>query len=295
MKKICTITLIGRPNVGKSSLLNKLINYDLSIISKHVQTTRDQIRGIYNDHECQFIFLDTPGIHKGKNLLSEKLNQKSYQALEESDLVMFLFPANEEIGKGDKYILHRIKDAQVNNVIGIITKIDLIKNKDILEEKVNQLKELGFKKILGVGFEHDQTYKDVINEIKNYAYDGECLYEEDEFTDVPMRFIAKEIIRENALQYLYDELPHSIAVEITEFTESEKEQIPYNIQAILYVKKESQKGILIGKGAQMIKKISMNARQKMEKIFDHKVYLNVSVKVNENWVDDETKIKQMGY
>ena len=145
MKKICTITLIGRPNVGKSSLLNKLINYDLSIISKHVQTTRDQIRGIYNDHECQFIFLDTPGIHKGKNLLSEKLNQKSYQALEESDLVMFLFPANEEIGKGDKYILHRIKDAQVNNVIGIITKIDLIKNKDILEEKVNQLKELGLK------------------------------------------------------------------------------------------------------------------------------------------------------
>lgn len=295
MKKICTITLIGRPNVGKSSLLNKLINYDLSIISKHVQTTRDQIRGIYNDKECQFIFLDTPGIHKGKNLLSEKLNQKSYQALEESDLVMFLVPANEEIGKGDKYILHRIKDAQINNVIGIITKIDLIKNKDMLEEKVNQLKELGFKKILGVGFERNQTYKDVIEEIKNYAYDGEPLYEEDDITDVPMRFIAKEIIREIALQYLYDELPHSIAIEITEFKENENERIPYDIQAVIYVKKESQKGILIGKGAQMIKKISMNARKKMERIFNHKIYLNVSVKVNENWVDDETKIKQMGY
>lgn len=295
MKKICTIALIGRPNVGKSSLLNKLINYDLSIISKHVQTTRDEIKGIYNDDECQFIFLDTPGIHKGQNLLSEKLNQKSYSSLEQCDLAMFLVPANEEIGKGDKFILHRIKDAKVENAIAIITKIDLTKNKDILDEKAKQLKELGFKKIFGVGFDHHQSYKDIIEEIKNYAYEDEPLYEENDITDVPMRFIAKEIIRENALAYLYDELPHSIAVEIVQFIENEETNKPYDIQAIIYVKKESQKGILIGKNAQMIKKISINSREKIEKLFDHKVYLNISVKVNENWVDDENKIKQMGY
>lgn len=290
-KKTCTVLLIGRPNVGKSTLLNKILNYEVAIVSKFAQTTRDQIKGIYNDDEYQLVFLDTPGMHKGQNLLSRRLNQKAIESLKSADLILFLTPANDEFGRGDNYILNLVKETKTPTII-VLTKIDLAKDKSLMNNKTETLKKMGIKDIFGVGFDYDQSYIDLLNEIKKYAIEQEVEFEDDIFTDSSMRFLAKEIIRESALSKLYDELPHSIAVEIDDFKEQEN---LFEIYATIYVKKESQKGILIGKNASMIKNISIDARQKMQRIFNSRIFLNIGVKVSEDWVNDENKIKKLGY
>lgn len=290
-KKTCTVLLIGRPNVGKSTLLNKILNYEVAIVSKFAQTTRDQIKGIYNDDEYQLVFLDTPGMHKGQNLLSRRLNQKAIESLKSADLILFLTPANDEFGRGDNYILNLVKETKTPTII-VLTKIDLAKDKSLMNNKIETLKKMGIKDIFGVGFDYDQSYIDLLNEIKKYAIEQEVEFEDDIFTDSSMRFLAKEIIRESALSKLYDELPHSIAVEIDDFKEQEN---LFEIYATIYVKKESQKGILIGKNASMIKNISIDARQKMQRIFNLRIFLNIGVKVSEDWVNDENKIKKLGY
>ena len=290
-KKTCTVLLIGRPNVGKSTLLNKILNYEVAIVSKFSQTTRDQIKGIYNDDEYQLVFLDTPGMHKGQNLLSRRLNQKAIESLKSADLILFLTPANDEFGRGDNYILNLVKETKTPTII-VLTKIDLAKDKSLMNNKIETLKKMGIKDIFGVGFDYDQSYIDLLNEIKKYAIEQEVEFEDDIFTDSSMRFLAKEIIRESALSKLYDELPHSIAVEIDDFKEQEN---LFEIYATIYVKKESQKGILIGKNASMIKNISIDARQKMQRIFNSRIFLNIGVKVSEDWVNDENKIKKLGY
>lgn len=290
-KKTCTVLLIGRPNVGKSTLLNKILNYEVAIVSKFAQTTRDQIKGIYNDDEYQLVFLDTPGMHKGQNLLSRRLNQKAIESLKSADLILFLTPANDEFGRGDNYILNLVKETKTPTII-VLTKIDLAKDKSLMNNKIETLKKMGIKDIFGVGFDYDQSYIDLLNEIKKYAIKQEVEFEDDIFTDSSMRFLAKEIIRESALSKLYDELPHSIAVEIDDFKEQEN---LFEIYATIYVKKESQKGILIGKNASMIKNISIDARQKMQRIFNSRIFLNIGVKVSEDWVNDENKIKKLGY
>lgn len=290
-KKTCTVLLIGRPNVGKSTLLNKILNYEVAIVSKFAQTTRDQIKGIYNDDEYQLVFLDTPGMHKGQNLLSKRLNQKAIESLKSANLILFLTPANDEFGRGDNYILNLVKETKTPTII-VLTKIDLVKDKSLMNNKIEALKKMGIKDIFGVGFDYDQSYIDLLNEIKKHAIEQEAEFEDDIFTDSSMRFLAKEIIRESALSKLYDELPHSIAVEIDDFKEQEN---LFEIYATIYVKKESQKGILIGKNASMIKNISIDARQKMQRIFNSKIFLNIGVKVSEDWVNDENKIKKLGY
>ena len=290
-KKTCTVLLIGRPNVGKTTLLNKILNYEVAIVSKFAQTTRDQIKGIYNDDEYQLVFLDTPGMHKGQNLLSRRLNQKAIESLKSADLILFLTPANDEFGRGDNYILNLVKETKTPTII-VLTKIDLAKDKSLMNNKIEILKKMGIKDIFGVGFDYDQSYIDLLNEIKKYAIEQEVEFEDDIFTDSSMRFLAKEIIRESALSKLYDELPHSIAVEIDDFKEQEN---LFEIYATIYVKKESQKGILIGKNASMIKNISIDARQKMQRIFNSRIFLNIGVKVSEDWVNDENKIKKLGY
>ncbi|WP_330463354.1 GTPase Era [Metamycoplasma gateae] len=295
MKKICYVGLIGRPNVGKSTLLNNVLDYDLTIVSNLAQTTRDNIKGIYNDDESQIIFIDTPGIHKAEYLLSEKLNEKSYNTIQTVDVVLFLTPANEKLGTGDKFIINKIKDLTETNLIAVITKVDLAKNKEELNKKAMELKELGFSTVLGVGVGYKQTYNDLIDEIKKYSYEDEKPYEDDQLSDISLRFIAKEIIRESAIKNLYEEVPHSIAVLIDDFKESEDENVPYNIFATIYTKSESQKGIVIGQGGKKIKSISMASREKMSKVFQHSVNLFLKVKVDNNWVDKEEKIKKAGY
>ncbi|MGV2392517.1 UNVERIFIED_CONTAM: GTPase Era [Campylobacter lari] len=272
--KVCIASIIGRPNVGKSSLLNKIIAYDLAIVSNTPQTTRDQITGVYTDDEYQLVFVDTPGIHKPLNLLGESLNNEAYNSTKDIDCLLFLTPINEKILTGDKAILERIKN--IEHKLAVISKIDLAKSPEQLNKKIQELSEYNFQKILSVSQNNLRSIDDLIKEIKKYAYEGEPFYDKDYITDKSMRFIAKEIIRESAINLLHDELPHSIAVEVNDFFEHED---LIEINATIYVKKHSQKGILIGKSANMIKEIGSRSRRKMQMQFGTKVILKTNVKV----------------
>ncbi|WP_075277695.1 GTPase Era [Mycoplasmopsis bovis] len=288
--KVCIISILGRPNVGKSSLLNKIIKYDLAIVSNVPQTTRDQIMGVYTENDYQFVFVDTPGIHKPVNLLGESLNKEAFSSINDIDCILFLTPVNEEIKSGDKLILERIANSK--NKIAVISKIDLAKSPDDISKKIKSLEEFNFQKIISVSNKNDKSIDSLIEILKEYSYEAPPFYDEDYITDKSMRFMAKEYIRESAINLLTDELPHSIAVEVQDFIEEEDR---ITINAVIYVKKDSQKGILIGKGASMIKKIGTNARMKMGHQFNSKVTLNLKVKVSNKWINDKSALKKFGY
>lgn len=288
--KICFVTIIGRPNVGKSTLLNKLINFETAITSSVAQTTRDQILGVYTNENLQIIFTDTPGIHKPQNKLGEKLNKNAIESLEDVDLVLFLTPINESIGKGDLFILDLIKNKK--NKVAIITKTDLSVESEKFHQKEQELQGFGFREIWMFNDKLTSYSNIIIEKIEKYAYEGTPFYDEDTITDRPLRFFASEIIRKHANENLKEELPHSICVQIDNFKEGEDF---WDIYSTIYVKKESQKGIVIGKSGSMIKIIGTNARKHMENQFGVKVNLNLKVKVNKNWVDNEKQLKQWGY
>lgn len=291
MRKICFATIIGRPNVGKSSLLNKILNFNLSIVTATPQTTRDQITGVYTDNDSQIIFIDTPGIHKPLNKLGDHLNKNALDTVKEVDLVLFLSPADEELGKGDLMILEQLKNAK--HKIAVISKIDKINDPTILTNKIEALNEYGFDEIVSESINKPKSIEALIKEIKKYTYEDVEYYDEDYITDKSMRFLAKEIIRESAINALYEELPHSIAVEVVEFNEIDEKHL--NIDALIYVKKNSQKGMVIGAKGSKIKEIGRNARLKMQVEFNASVVLNLNVKVAKKWVDDEALIKRFGY
>ncbi|MGZ9413774.1 GTPase Era [Mycoplasma sp. 480] len=288
--KVCFVAIIGRPNVGKSSLLNAILQYDLSIVSAKPQTTRDQINGIYNEEGYQIVFIDTPGIHKSKQKLGDSLNNSSYESLKNADLILFLQPADQEIGTGDFMILEKIKNFK--NKIALITKVDLVSDKETLKRKAEQLKSKGFSLVLGTSITYEQTIQELINEIKKYSYESEPFYPVEDITDKSMRFLAKEIVRKNAINLLEDEVPHNIAVIVNDFIEKEHSM---QIDVTIYVSRDSQKGIVIGKNGAMIKQIGINSRKELEELFNSKIFLSTNVKVSKNWVNNEKVIKKMGY
>lgn len=290
--KVCWVTLIGRPNVGKSTLLNQLIKYDLSIISPVAQTTRDKINGVYTDDEYQIIFFDTPGIHKPLSKFGDSLNQKAIETIKESDLVLFLSPINQEISSGDEMIMEQIKN--VKNKIALITKSDLSNDELTIITKTNELKAKGFEEVFLISAKKHDLVEKLLNKIKKFAYEDNQYFDDDYITDKTELFLSKEIIRSSAINFLSDELPHSIAIKITQYTINEKENKRY-IEANIYCKKESQKGIIIGKNGTMIKKIGTLARKKIIEKFNANVQLNLHVKVDKNWIDNEKSIKKFGY
>ncbi|EIE40230.1 GTPase Era [Mycoplasmopsis canis] len=291
--KICFASILGRPNVGKSSLVNAIVGYNVAIVTDTAQTTRDQITGIYTEDDFQLIFTDTPGIHKPENKLGESLNKSAYDATKNVDVLLFLSPADEKIGPGDRMILEKI--SKHPHKIAVVSKVSKIKgNPEAMTKKIQELSEYNFEHIVSTDVNNLNSIYSLIDLIKdNYSYEGEAQYDEDYVTDKTVRFLAKEIIRESAINALYDELPHSIAVEILEFNEDDPDHTI--IDGIIYVKKDSQKGMVIGKNASKIKEIGKIARIKIMQQLQTKVTLTLKVKVAKKWNDDPESLSKFGY
>ena len=287
------VAIIARPNVGKSTLLNKLVGQKIAITTPVAQTTRKNIKGIYSDGDSQIIFIDTPGIHKPLNKLGEALSEQSKSVLDDVDLILFLVDAQDEAGRGDKWIVENYLKDTKTPILLVLNKVDLIKDLAKRELNTYSYKSL-FEKSLDtvkVSAKTGRNVDDLIEKIKNYLPLGQKLYDEDEVTDQNMREIASEIIREKIIFATKDEIPHSVAVVIENYKEEENID---KISAQIIVSNESQKKILIGKGGSMLKKIGTNARLELEKIVDKKVFLELFVKVVKNWQKDDNFIKSLG-
>ena len=288
------VSLIGRTNVGKSTLLNLLVGEKIAAITNKVQTTRTQIRGIVNRENSQIIFIDTPGIHKPKTRFNENMIELSWGAIQDSDVILFLIEADsKEIGRGDKKILEKIKESNKKTIL-IINKIDLI-GKEELAELINLYKnEYDFKAIIPISAVKEKYKNIVLDEIENNLKIGPAYYNIEEYTDQTLRQLAEETIREKALYLLKDEVPHGIYVKVEKmkFKKSKNNEPMYKIEAVIYTLKESHKGIIIGKGGSMLKRIGTMARQDMEKNFGTKIDLKTWVKVKEDWQNNENFFKQ---
>ncbi len=288
------VTLVGRTNVGKSTLLNLLVGEKVAAIANKVQTTRTAIKGIVNRENSQIIFIDTPGIHKPKTKLGETMNDTSFKEISEADVVLFLIEAtSKEIGKGDRIILDKIKNAKSKTIL-IINKIDLVKKEDLLSLIDLYRKEYDFEAVIPISAT-ESKYKDVIlDEIERNLKEGPAYYDKDEYTDQTLRQLAEETIREKALQILQDEVPHGIYVEVEKFQQRKNKsgQDIYDIEATIYCLRNSHKGIIIGKNGSMLKRIGQAARIDMEQNFGVKVNLKTWVKVKEDWQENDSIVNK---
>lgn len=288
------VTLIGRTNVGKSTLLNLLVGEKVAAIANKVQTTRTAIKGIVNRENSQIVFTDTPGIHKPKTKLNETMIETSFTSITDADVVLFLIEADsEDIGKGDKIILEKIKEANRNTIL-IINKIDLVKREKLLNLIEIYRKEYDFKAVIPISATNSK-YRDVIlDEIENNLKPGPAYYDIEEYTDQTLRQLAEETIREKALKLLQEEVPHGIYVEIEKMKQrknKQKEDI-YDIEATIYCLRNSHKGIIIGKNGEMLKRIGRAARIDMEENFGVKVNLKTWVKVKEDWQENDSIVNK---
>ena len=282
------VTIIGRTNVGKSTLINLLVGEKVAAIANKVQTTRTAIKGIVNRKNSQIIFTDTPGIHKPKHKLNETMVETSFTSLKDADLIMFLIEADsKEIGRGDTKILEKIKEANKKTIL-IINKIDLVKKGELLKLIDLYSKEYNFESIIPISALNEK-YKDVIlDEIEKNLKEGPAYYDIEEYTDQTLRQLAEEVIREKILRFLQDEVPHGVYVEVQKMQErtNKNGEDMYDIEANIYCIRESHKGIIIGKNGEMLKRIGRAARIDMEQNFGVKVNLKTWVKVKENWIDN---------
>ena len=292
-KKSGFVTLIGRPNVGKSTLMNHLIGQKIAITSDKPQTTRNRIQTVYTDDRGQIVFLDTPGIHKAKNKLGEYMVNVAEHTLKEVDVVLWLVEPTTFIGAGERHIAEQL--SKVNTpVILVINKIDTIKVQEEILTFIAAYKDVcDFAEIVPLSALKDKNTDVLLEQIFKYLPYGPQFYDEDTVTDQPMRQIAAELIREKALRLLDDEIPHGIAVVIEQMKERPNGII--DIEASIVCERESHKGIIIGKQGAMLKKISSLARQDMERFMGTKVYFQTWVKVKENWRDNPSAIQNFGY
>ena len=285
------VSLVGRPNVGKSTLLNSILGMKLAITSNVSGTTRNIIQGIYNDDDSQIIFVDTPGIHKPNNKLGNFMNKKAYNNTVGVDVILFLIDIDKGFGKGDQFILDRIKDKGVP-IFLLLNKIDKIKNKDVLLERINSLKELcDFKESIPISAEKKDNIDVVISCIKDNLEEGDRIYSEDELTNVSTKFIMAELVREKILELTRDEIPHTVTCYVENYKE-EKDVV--HIQVLVVVDRDNIKKIIIGKGGSMLKEIGTKARYDMEEFLGKKVYLETYVKTLKNWRDQEKYLVELG-
>lgn len=285
------VSIIGRPNTGKSTLLNTVLKTHLAIVSNVAGTTRNAIQGVYNDEETQIIFIDTPGLHKPQDRLGKLLNQDAYQSLDDIDVVLFVVDASAPLGKGDKFITQALKNTTAP-VILVLNKIDKLDNEGILNA-INTYKELyDFSDIVPISAIKDDNVNRLISVIKKYLTDDIKYYDDDTLTNTSVRFIIGELVREKILNLTNDEVPHSVTC-VTTLYEEKKDIININVDII--VDRDSLKKIIIGHNGQMIKNIGTYARRDIEAMLHKQIYLELYVKTIKNWRDKEKYLTELGF
>lgn len=285
------VSIVGRPNVGKSTLMNHLLNTKLAITSSTAQTTRNTIQGIYTDGDAQIIFMDTPGIHKPQDGLGSFMNTNALNSIFGVDIVLFIAPADEVIGKGDHFIIERLKEAE-GPVYLLLNKIDLL-SKDELVAKLMEWEALfDFKEIIPISALNGDNTDQLLTLIKNDLPEGVMYYPKDHITNHPERFIMAEFIREKVLYFTREEVPHSVAIVIEKMEDTPKGVF---VMAAIVVDRQSQKSIIIGKQGSMIKKIRLNAQREMKRFLQTPVELELFVKVERNWRNKQKYLREFGY
>lgn len=287
------VTLIGRPNVGKSTLMNHLIGQKIAITSNKPQTTRNRIQTVYTDERGQIVFLDTPGIHKAKNKLGEYMVNVAERTMNEVDVILWLVEPSTFIGAGERHIVEQLKRTKTP-VILIINKVDTVDKKEIIKYMDTYRKVYDFAEIIPVSALRAQNLDTVLDQIFKYLPYGPMFYDEDTITDQPQRQIVAEMIREKALRCLDEEIPHGIAVAIDQMKERKGGGM-FDIDATIICERDSHKGIIIGKGGSMLKRIGSEARRDIENMLEAKVNLQLWVKVKKDWRDSDFLMKNFGY
>ena len=288
------IAVVGRPNVGKSTLINKLVNEKVAIVSNKAGTTRENIKGILNMGGNQYIFIDTPGIHKPKHLLGEYMTSSAIKILKDVDLILMLLDGTQEISTGDQFVMEKVLEARRTPRILVINKIDKLTDEQ-LKEKIKEVEEkLGkFDGIVEIAGEYAIGLGKLLNEIDPFLEEGIQYYPEDMYTDMPVYRIITEIVREKILLKTRDEIPHSIAIEIINVEKRDTGKDKFNIN--IYVERDSQKGIIIGKGGRLLKEIGIEARHEIEILLGRDIFLELWVKVKEDWRKKKPFLKELGY
>ena len=285
------VSLVGRPNVGKSTLLNSLLGMKLAITSNVSGTTRNIIQGIYNDNDSQIIFIDTPGIHKPTHKLGTLMNRKAYEHTQGVDVILFLVDIYHGFGKGDQFILDRIKDHNVP-IFLLLNKVDEFKDKRVLLEKINELKEkYDFSEIIPISAKKKSNLDSLLSSLKKYLPEMDKIYSEEELTNVSTKFIMAEFVREKVLELTRQEIPHTVTCYVENY---EEEENLVHIQVLIVVDRDNIKKIIIGKHGSMLKEIGSRARHDMEELLGKKVYLETYVKTLKNWRDEEKYFLELG-
>ena len=291
MLKSGFVSLVGRPNVGKSTLLNSLVGYKIAITSDKAQTTRNSIQGIYNDDDSQIVFVDTPGIHKPKHKLGRRLNEEAYYSIDDVDIILFLMDVTMPFGKGDNFVLDKIKQAKKPTFL-ILNKVDKIK-KDHLLELILKYKDIyDFKEIIPISALKKDNVTELINTLKKYLPDNVKYFPDEELTNTTIEFRAAELIREKVLRLTDEEVPHAVTCVVERYEDKKDKAI---ITATIIVERDSLKSIIIGKQGKMLKNIGSKARQDIEKMIGKKVYLDLFVKTIKNWRDKEKYLRELGF
>ena len=286
------VAIVGRPNVGKSTFLNRVIGQKIGIMSNTAQTTRNKIQGIYTTDEAQIVFIDTPGVHKPKSKLGDYMVQSAMSALNEVDAVLFMVNAAEKRGAGDNFIIDRLKNVKAP-VYLLINKIDQVKPDDLLPVMEQYQTALPWKAVYPISALEGNNVDELLTGLVEQMPNGPQYYPADQVTDHPERFVVSELIREKIFMLTREEVPHSVAVEIESMKQKDEDHV--HIEATIIVERPTQKGIMIGKGGSMLKKIGTLARQDIEHLLGSKVYLQLWVKVQPNWRDKSTLLKSYGY
>lgn len=286
------VSIVGRPNVGKSTLINEIIGEKITITSKKAQTTRNRIQGIYTTDEEQIIFIDTPGVHKPRHQLGQFMVNTALGTLGEVDIVLFMVNVSEKKGPGDKFIMDRLKNIETP-VFLVLNQIDKIHPDELLPIIDGYKEEMDFAEILPISAKQGNNIEKLLETISGYLENGPQFYPSDQVSDHPEYFIVSELVREKILELTREEIPHSVAVETESMQRTDKNMIDVNVT--INVERKSQKGIIIGKGGKMLKEIGTRARKDIQKLLGSKVYLELWVRVEEDWRDTPRDLSKFGY